>query len=667
VWVPQSQFDLRGIEGYETIFYSPIDGSAIAAVVPKDFKIIKPANSVFDGNVNLPELIPTSATSTTDKVYSFNIAGEVVPMAEAKASFARLKETLIKKQLELKEAQDKVVQTAIKTIERGDAGLESQFTKIEESMNALFPQIKANAGEIARLKKLRSKNQSQLSGSVGLSGMTDQEIALLRLSDQYDRLAARRESLAIAINIENQIPKTPQEVGFYFKIEDGQVSLIRRTLDWDSFTPTDGGQKILLTPPKDEVIGAWNLTPAELKALNFYSVKNGGYSTDWDIFKSLNAGNESVYTVNAAEVQNWATKKSFRIRDYRSTINKLRKDSGRDPIPYDPDIDNSMNLNELLKEQARIEWTNQNKARVWAQQKLNHPTVSSKLKANAQKVLEQTSVTMKELEEQIARDTDLITKILSEGYSGPEITPKLWQAIYGQVPKPEMWLEKFLNTLNTFKKTNVSLMDDAISKLDIIDSPYPVATVDEWGELPMGTPDSAIPEEVLDAMNKKKTDELLDIYTTGNSQKTKPNLPKKNPQLLGKTIDASKVFVFGSNLAGRHGKGAALEAKERYGAVYGQGVGFQGQSYAIPTKGNKLEKLTPEQIKPYVDEFVTFVKENPNIEFGLTDIGLGLADNKPEVIASLFNEVPSNITFITKNSRLKAALIEQGKVKNDNI
>ena len=129
-----------------------------------------------------------------------------------------------------------------------------------------------------------------------------------------------------------------------------------------------------------------------------------------------------------------------------------------------------------------------------------------------------------------------------------------------------------------------------------------------------------------------------------------------------KTVTPKRVFVFGSNLAGRHGKGAALTAKNEYGAVYGQGVGLQGQAYGIPTKGNKLEKLTPEEIKPYVDEFIAFVKANPETEFGLTDIGLGLADNKPEAIAALFDEVPSNIRFITNNSKLKAALEAAGKV-----
>ncbi len=49
------------------------------------------------------------------------------------------------------------------------------------------------------------------------------------------------------------------------------------------------------------------------------------------------------------------------------------------------------------------------------------------------------------------------------------------------------------------------------------------------------------------------------------------------------SLDEDEVFVFGSNLAGMHAGGAARVAYERFGAVMGQGVGMQGQSYAIPT------------------------------------------------------------------------------------
>lgn len=93
------------------------------------------------------------------------------------------------------------------------------------------------------------------------------------------------------------------------------------------------------------------------------------------------------------------------------------------------------------------------------------------------------------------------------------------------------------------------------------------------------------------------------------------------------------IFVFGSNLAGAHGGGAARLAYQRFGAVWGQGVGLQGQSYAIPTMQGGVET-----IKPYVDEFIGFARQHPEFRFLVTRIGCGIAGFEPEEIAPLFAE-----------------------------
>lgn len=97
-----------------------------------------------------------------------------------------------------------------------------------------------------------------------------------------------------------------------------------------------------------------------------------------------------------------------------------------------------------------------------------------------------------------------------------------------------------------------------------------------------------------------------------------------------------KIFVFGSNLAGRHGKGAALLAKQRYGAIYGQGEGLQGDSYAIPTKDENIRTLPLEKISKHVATFLKFARENPDLTFTVTAIGCGLAGYKPQQIAPMF-------------------------------
>ena len=88
------------------------------------------------------------------------------------------------------------------------------------------------------------------------------------------------------------------------------------------------------------------------------------------------------------------------------------------------------------------------------------------------------------------------------------------------------------------------------------------------------------------------------------------------------------VFVFGSNEAGRHGLGAAKLAREKFGAVYGVGVGLRGNSYAIPTKDAELRILPLERIAQYVDDFIEFAKSNPELQFNVTEVGCGLARPK---------------------------------------
>ena len=102
------------------------------------------------------------------------------------------------------------------------------------------------------------------------------------------------------------------------------------------------------------------------------------------------------------------------------------------------------------------------------------------------------------------------------------------------------------------------------------------------------------------------------------------------------------VFVFGSNLAGRHGKGAALFAKQKHGAIYGQGEGLQGNSYGIATKDHNIQSRSILNIAESVSTFIDFAKLNPEMEFEVTKIGCGLAGFREEHIAPLFQNAPSN-------------------------
>jgi len=96
-------------------------------------------------------------------------------------------------------------------------------------------------------------------------------------------------------------------------------------------------------------------------------------------------------------------------------------------------------------------------------------------------------------------------------------------------------------------------------------------------------------------------------------------------------LKPNEIFVFGSNLQGAHGGGAAWLAYDKFGAVWGQGVGLQGQSYGIPTMQGGVET-----IEPYVTEFIRFAKAHPELTFLVTRIGCGIAGFTPEQIAPLF-------------------------------
>lgn len=107
----------------------------------------------------------------------------------------------------------------------------------------------------------------------------------------------------------------------------------------------------------------------------------------------------------------------------------------------------------------------------------------------------------------------------------------------------------------------------------------------------------------------------------------------------------TEIFVFGSNTEGRHGKGAALIARQKYGAIYGQSKGLQGNSYAIITKdlSKGYKSVSLEFIKEQIEEFKQFAGDNRQYKFIVSPIGCGLAGFKPEEIAPMFDHISSNV------------------------
>jgi len=109
------------------------------------------------------------------------------------------------------------------------------------------------------------------------------------------------------------------------------------------------------------------------------------------------------------------------------------------------------------------------------------------------------------------------------------------------------------------------------------------------------------------------------------------------------SLKPSEIFVFGSNLAGRHGAGAALLAVQRFGAKRGVGEGPTGQSYALPTKDENIQTLPLREINCYVIEFLNYANRRPDLTFLVTKIGCGLAGYSVDEIATMFHKVPKNV------------------------
>jgi hypothetical protein len=119
---------------------------------------------------------------------------------------------------------------------------------------------------------------------------------------------------------------------------------------------------------------------------------------------------------------------------------------------------------------------------------------------------------------------------------------------------------------------------------------------------------------------------------------------KRRRRFTGMT--SPSIFVFGSNEVGRHGAGAALYAREHHGAIYGQGYGLQGQSFAVPTKGQdnagRLYSLTLPTIAAYVARFLDFARQRQDLRFNVTRLGCGRAGYKDWQIAPMFRDAPAN-------------------------
>ena len=140
----------------------------------------------------------------------------------------------------------------------------------------------------------------------------------------------------------------------------------------------------------------------------------------------------------------------------------------------------------------------------------------------------------------------------------------------------------------------------------------------------------SIPDSIIEEVKRFIPFEFIDIVEKFENNM---NTEKRISADIINNLKPNEIFVFGSNLDGMHGGGAALAAYNKFGAIWGQGVGLQGQSYGIPTMHGGVDV-----IKPYVDEFINFAKSHPELKFLVTRIGCGIAGFRDEEMAPLFKD-----------------------------
>ena len=213
----------------------------------------------------------------------------------------------------------------------------------------------------------------------------------------------------------------------------------------------------------------------------------------------------------------------------------------------------------------------------------------------------------------------IIHMLLLQGFKAKEIAAQLGMTPSAISQKYKKLKEQVI--VPYFKKN----FDMDLDMPEVMDETAILRKEATMGEARMSMPAPSIPGSMADMAESKACEDMELIREDIMKKRTTPEFIT--------SLEPNEIFVFGSNLKGMHGGGAAYIAYRKFGAVMGQGVGLQGQSYAIPTMQGGVET-----IKPYVDEFIAFAKEHQNLTFLVTRIGCGIAGFTDDEISPLFEK-----------------------------
>jgi hypothetical protein len=227
-----------------------------------------------------------------------------------------------------------------------------------------------------------------------------------------------------------------------------------------------------------------------------------------------------------------------------------------------------------------------------------------------------------------------VVTVITDGLenASKEYNGKAIKALVEQMKNQEGWNFAYIGTNQDVEATSSSLsIDNHMAFRDDEEGMAEAWTTERKSKMRMFGRMS-IESSIMHMMSpQQRKSHMAGLHrSTSNYHDMKEFRHRITPEYINH-LQSNEVFVFGSNLEGAHGGGAARLAYERFGAVMGQGVGLQGQSYAIPTMHGG-----PKDILPYVEEFIEFAKQHPEMTFLVTRIGCGIAGFTPQEIAPLF-------------------------------
>ena len=225
----------------------------------------------------------------------------------------------------------------------------------------------------------------------------------------------------------------------------------------------------------------------------------------------------------------------------------------------------------------------------------------------------------------------LIDMLLLRGFKGKEIAAQMGMTPSAISQKYKKLKEEII--IPYFKKN----FDMDLDMVEVMDERAILSREATMEEPSMPAPMSGSMPDMYEPMAYEDMDfSISDIMEQKRLQRhTLTNGQRTTPEFIT-SLEPNEIFVFGSNLRGMHGGGAAYIAYRKFGAIMGKGVGLQGQSYAIPTMQGGVET-----IRPYVDEFIWFAKQHPELTFLVTRIGCGIAGFTDDEISPLFEEAHS--------------------------